>query len=144
MGRSDSSASTARARGLVRLKAISAPVYSAPSIRVMVGGMTTVITGGSRGIGAATARRLVRDGHRVVISYRQAVDEARALEKELGVLAVQADTANEQDVARLFDEAGDDITGVVNNAGITSPSGPLAELRTEDLRRVVDVNVTGA
>ncbi|MCX2950357.1 SDR family oxidoreductase [Lentzea sp. NEAU-D7] len=106
--------------------------------------MTTVITGGSRGIGAATARRLVRDGHRVVISYRRAEDEARALEAELGVLAVRADTADEADVARLFDAAGDDITGVVSNAGITSPSGPLAELRTEDLRRVVDVNLVGA
>ncbi|MDX8030469.1 SDR family oxidoreductase [Lentzea sp. BCCO 10_0856] len=106
--------------------------------------MTTVITGGSRGIGAATARRLVRDGRRVVISYRQAADEARLLEKELGVLAVRADTSDEDDVARLFDAAGGGITGVVNNAGITSPSGPLAELRTEDLRRVVDVNVIGA
>ncbi|MGZ3145440.1 SDR family NAD(P)-dependent oxidoreductase [Lentzea chajnantorensis] len=105
--------------------------------------MTTVITGGSRGIGAATARRLVRDGHRVVISYRQAADEARALEQELGVVAVRADTADEHDVARLFDAAGE-VTGVVNNAGITSPVGTLAELRTEDLRRVVDVNVVGA
>lgn len=105
--------------------------------------MTTVITGGSRGIGAATARRLVRDGHEVVISYRQAEDEARALEKELGVTAVRADTADEQDVARLFDAAGE-VTGVVSNAGITSTVGPLAELRTEDLRRVVDVNVVGA
>ncbi|WP_394619255.1 SDR family NAD(P)-dependent oxidoreductase [Lentzea sp. JNUCC 0626] len=105
--------------------------------------MTTVITGGSRGIGAATARRLVRDGHEVVISYRQAEDEARALEKELGVTAVRADTADEDDVARLFDAAGE-VTGVVSNAGITSRVGPLAELRTEDLRRVVDVNVVGA
>ncbi|MFD4668297.1 SDR family oxidoreductase [Lentzea sp. NPDC058450] len=105
--------------------------------------MTTVITGGSRGIGAATARRLVRDGHEVVISYRQAHDEARALEKELGVTAIQADTASEDDVARLFDAAGE-ITGVVSNAGITSPVGPLADLRTSDLRRVVDVNVVGA
>lgn len=108
--------------------------------------MTTVITGGSRGIGAATARKLVRDGHRVVISYRKAANEARALEEELGVVAVQADTTSEQDVARLFGTALEhgDITGVVNNAGITSPAGPLADLRTEDLRRVVDVNVIGA
>ncbi|SER74824.1 SDR family NAD(P)-dependent oxidoreductase [Lentzea albida] len=106
--------------------------------------MTTVITGGSRGIGAATARRLVRDGHRVVIGYRQAEDEARLLEKELGVLAVRADTTDEDDVARLFDAAGEDVTGVVNNAGVTSPVGPLAQLRTEHLRRVVDVNVVGA
>lgn len=106
--------------------------------------MTTVITGGSRGIGAATARRLVRDGHRVVIGYRQAADEAHRLRDELGVIAVRADTTDEHDVARLFDAAGDDITGVVNNAGITSPYGPLADLRTEDLRRVVDVNVVGA
>ncbi|MFD4636751.1 SDR family NAD(P)-dependent oxidoreductase [Lentzea sp. NPDC058436] len=105
--------------------------------------MTTVITGGSRGIGAATARRLVRAGQRVVISYRQAEDDARQLEQELGVLAVRADTADEDDVARLFDAAGE-VTGVVNNAGITSPVGPLAELSTADLRLVVDVNVVGA
>ncbi|TWP49605.1 SDR family oxidoreductase [Lentzea tibetensis] len=105
--------------------------------------MTTVITGASRGIGAATARRLVRDGHRVVIGYHRDEAAARALHEELGVPFVQVDTRSESDVERLFDTAGE-VTGVVNNAGITSPMGPLAEISPDDIRRVIDVNVVGA
>ncbi|GLZ28335.1 oxidoreductase [Lentzea sp. NBRC 105346] len=100
--------------------------------------MATVITGGSRGIGAATARRLAAAGHQVVISYRQ--HEPEPIE---GVTAVQADVTNEADVERLFDIA-EQVTAVVNNAGITSPLGPLKDARIEDLRRVIDVNVMGA
>jgi NAD(P)-dependent dehydrogenase (short-subunit alcohol dehydrogenase family) len=106
----------------------------------------TVVTGGSRGIGAATTRLLAARGHRVVLSYRAARDQAEALAAEVGGLAVRADVADEHDVEALFAAASDlgPITGVVINAGITSPAGPLADTDTADLRRVVDVNVTGA
>ncbi|MGW5555783.1 SDR family NAD(P)-dependent oxidoreductase [Micromonospora sp. NPDC003944] len=110
----------------------------------------TVITGGGRGIGAATARRLAASGHHVALCYRR--DEAAAT----GVLAdlraagaqaiaVRADTTDPEQVRDLFDAAAQlgPLTGLVNNAGVTSLIGPFTELRVEDLRRVVDVNLVG-
>ncbi|MEU4747067.1 SDR family oxidoreductase [Actinosynnema sp. NPDC023658] len=105
-----------------------------------------VVTGGGRGIGAAVVRRVAADGHRVVIGYRAAAEPARALAREVGGIAVRAEVSDEADVDALFDAAADlgQVTGVVINAGITSPVGPLADARVEDLRRVVEVNVVGA
>ncbi|MFI9007640.1 SDR family oxidoreductase [Actinosynnema sp. NPDC053489] len=105
-----------------------------------------VVTGGSRGIGAAVVRRLAADGHRVVLGYRAAEDRAHALAREVDGVAVRAEVSDETDVDTLFDTAArlGQVTGVVINAGITSPVGPLARTRTEDLRRVIDVNVLGA
>ncbi|QFZ20060.1 SDR family oxidoreductase [Saccharothrix syringae] len=105
-----------------------------------------VVTGGSRGIGAAVVRRVARDGHRVVIGYRTAHHEAHTLAREVDGTAVQVEVSDETQVEALFDTAAElgQITGVVINAGITSPAGPLTDLRTEDLRRVLEVNVVGA
>ncbi|MET7397741.1 SDR family oxidoreductase [Dactylosporangium sp. NPDC005572] len=112
----------------------------------------TIVTGGSRGIGAAACLRLARDGHRVAVGYQRAAaaaeDIAAAIRDGGGrAVAVQADTAVEDDVVRLFDAAAAElgpVTGLVNNAGVISPLGRLADLRAEDLRRVMDVNVVGA
>ncbi|MET9499889.1 glucose 1-dehydrogenase [Streptomyces sp. NPDC006552] len=111
----------------------------------------TLVTGGGRGIGAATALRLARDGHDVALSYVHDEDAAarvagtvRATGARCAVL--RADTSREADVERMFDEAVErlgPLTGLVNNAGVTSPLGPLAEAQTADLRRVLDVNVLG-
>ncbi|GAA1335518.1 SDR family oxidoreductase [Catellatospora bangladeshensis] len=111
-----------------------------------VAGQLTVVTGGSRGIGAATVRALAARGHRVVIGYRAAEREARELAEEVGGLAVRAEVSAEADVDGLFAAAAGlgQVTGVVINAGITSPVGPLADTRVPDLRRVVEVNVLGA
>ncbi|MYT75746.1 MULTISPECIES: SDR family oxidoreductase [unclassified Streptomyces] len=111
----------------------------------------TLVTGGSRGIGAATSLRLARDGHDVALSYVRDKDAAlRTADtvRAAGARAVvlQGDTSQEADVERLFDEAQAELgplTGLVNNAGVTGPFGPLVEARTEDLRRIVDVNVLG-
>ncbi|MDJ0383114.1 SDR family oxidoreductase [Streptomyces sp. G-G2] len=111
----------------------------------------TVVTGGSRGIGAATCLRLAAEGHRLALGY---VSDATAAEataervRTLGVrcVTVRVDTSEEAGVERLFDIARDElgaVTGLVNNAGVTGPLGRLADARTGDLRRVVDVNLFG-
>ncbi|MFT7839125.1 SDR family oxidoreductase [Saccharothrix sp. BKS2] len=105
-----------------------------------------VVTGGSRGIGAAVVRRVARDGNRVLIGYRTAQTQAEALAREVDGIAMRIEVSDEADVDALFDTAAElgGPTGVVINAGITSPVGPLEHLRTADLRRVLDVNVLGA
>ncbi|WP_371581828.1 SDR family NAD(P)-dependent oxidoreductase [Streptomyces sp. NBC_01314] len=111
----------------------------------------TVVTGGSRGIGAATSLRLAADGHDVVVGYVS--DGAAAEWIATGVRAngarcvtVRADTSVEADVDRLFETAADrlgPVTGLVNNAGVTGPFGRLADTGTDVLRRVVEVNLLG-
>jgi NAD(P)-dependent dehydrogenase (short-subunit alcohol dehydrogenase family) len=110
----------------------------------------TIVTGGSRGIGAATCARLASDGHDLVIGYQRAAQAAQKVVttvRDAGsrCVAVQVDTRVEADVERLFDTAAElgPITGLVNNAGVTGPLGRLVDARTEDLRRVIDVNVIG-
>jgi glucose 1-dehydrogenase len=116
-----------------------------------VTGQVTVVTGGSRGIGAATARRLAAAGHDVAISYLREAGAAEAVAGAVTALgrrcvAVPADTSVDADVERLFDIAVEKlgpVTGLVNNAGITCPLGRLVDLDPADLRRVVEVNVVG-
>ncbi|MBG6065672.1 SDR family oxidoreductase [Micromonospora ureilytica] len=110
----------------------------------------TVITGGGRGIGAATARRLAAAGHHVALCYRRDEAAATAVLADLRAagaqaIAVRADTTDPEQVRALFDAATQlgPLTGLVNNAGVTSPIGPFTELRVDDLRRVVDVNLVG-
>jgi NAD(P)-dependent dehydrogenase (short-subunit alcohol dehydrogenase family) len=113
--------------------------------------LVTVVTGGSRGIGAATCRRLAQDGHDVVVGY---VRDSAAAEEVAGAvraagrraLAVRADTSVEADVERLFDLAEErvgPVTGLVNNAAVTGPLGRFTDTDTADLRRVLDVNLLG-
>ncbi|MEU9029736.1 SDR family oxidoreductase [Streptomyces sp. NPDC048383] len=111
----------------------------------------TVVTGGSRGIGAATCLRLASEGHDLVLGYAR--DEAAAQAtaervRAVGVrcVTVRGDVSEECAVERLFDIAGAElgsVTGLVNNAGVTGPLGRLVDARTEDLRRVVEVNLLG-
>ncbi|MEV4811406.1 SDR family oxidoreductase [Micromonospora avicenniae] len=110
----------------------------------------TVITGGSRGIGAATARRLANVGHDVAFAYRRDHDAAASVVADIQAagrraVAVPADTTDPDQVTALFDAAAElgEITGLVNNAGVTSPIGPFVDLDPADLRRVVDVNLIG-
>ncbi|MET9359528.1 SDR family oxidoreductase [Streptomyces sp. NPDC006632] len=111
----------------------------------------TIVTGGSRGIGAATCVRLAADGHDIALGYLSndvAAQEVAETVRETGArcVTVRCDTSHEADVERLFDTAAAElgaVSGLVNNAGVTGPLGRLADARTEDLRRVMDVNVIG-
>lgn len=110
----------------------------------------TIVTGGSRGIGAATCRRLAADGHDVVLGYRAAGDAAEAVAADVRAagrrcVTVAVDSADERDVDRLFDEAASlgTVTGLVNNAGITGPVGPLVDAPADGLRRMLEVDVLG-
>ncbi|WP_194891124.1 SDR family oxidoreductase [Catenulispora pinisilvae] len=111
----------------------------------------TIITGGGRGIGRATALRLARDGHDIAFSYLSDDSAAKATAdevRELGrnCVAVKMDTTDEADVDRLFDTAIGELgglTGLVNNAGVTGPLTRLVDADPADIRRVVDVNVVG-
>jgi NAD(P)-dependent dehydrogenase (short-subunit alcohol dehydrogenase family) len=111
----------------------------------------TVVTGGGRGIGAATVAHLVRHGHDVVLGYlsdRVAADEVVAAARALGgrVLSVRGDVVDEDDVEALFAAAAalGPVTGLVNNAGLTAHLGELAETPVPVIRRVVEVNLIGA
>lgn len=111
----------------------------------------TVVTGGARGIGAATVAELARAGHDLVVGYRD--DRASALRAVTGAqdqgvsaVAVAGDVTDEDAVAELFAAAAElgTVTGLVNNAGLTANVGDLADTPVAVLRRVVDVNLVGA
>src|SRR5882672_645494 len=97
----------------------------------------TIITGGGRGIGAATALRLARDGHDIAFGYlsdETAAEETAARVRAEGArcLAVRMDTTVEADVDQLFDAAFAElgpVTGLVNNAGVTGPLTRLVDAR---------------
>jgi NAD(P)-dependent dehydrogenase (short-subunit alcohol dehydrogenase family) len=110
-----------------------------------------LVTGGSRGIGAATARLAARQGYDVAINYvgnEAAANEVVAdIEKSNARgLAIRGDMASEADIGRMF-EAVDKfgkLTHLVNNAGIVGQSGRVAESDPAMMRNVIDINVTGA
>ena len=103
-------------------------------------GKTALVTGGSRGIGAAIVRELAGAGASVVLGYRSGADEAAALAGEVGARAVQADVSSPDEAARLVEEAGD-VDILVNNAGVTR-DGLLARMADDDWRLVIETNLS--
>jgi len=111
-----------------------------------------LVTGGSRGIGAATARLAARAGWSVAVNYasqRAAADEVvRAIEQEGGrALAVQADVADEQQVLAMFETVDRQlgrVTDLVNNAGVVDVSQRVDEMSLARLQRMFAINVIGS
>lgn len=109
-----------------------------------------IVTGASRGIGAATARRLARDGLAVVVNFVRGREAAEAVVRDIEAAggratAVQADIRAPDGAARLFDAAEQAFGGVdvlVNNAGMMT-LGPIAEVADADLEAQVALNLLG-
>jgi NAD(P)-dependent dehydrogenase (short-subunit alcohol dehydrogenase family) len=111
-----------------------------------------IITGGSRGIGAATARLASQSGYAVCFSYLRDLEAANAVVNEImqaggTALAIQADVSVEADVIRLFkaiDHSLGPVTALVNNTGIVEQQMRVADMDAARLNRVFAVNITGA
>ncbi|MBX2847683.1 MAG: SDR family oxidoreductase [Acidiferrobacterales bacterium] len=116
----------------------------------MPAGKVAVVTGASRGIGAATAIRLSLEGFDVCVNYLQ--DEMAASEVAKTIvsngrkaIAVQADVSNAQQVARLFSKVDADlgvISALVNNAGILLPQSRLVDTSADRINKIFAANVT--
>ncbi len=110
-----------------------------------------VVTGGSRGIGAATVRLAAAQGHRVAINYRTDEAAAKGLAEEIRAAGgearcFQADVAREADIVGLFDDvvaAFGSIGGLVNSAGIDGGDGTVADFDGPALMELMAVNVVG-
>jgi len=110
-----------------------------------------LVTGGSRGIGAATALLAAANGCAVAVNYLGREDAARDVVQRISAaggraIAVQGDVASEADVLRMFAEVDarlGRLTGLVNNAGVVDVSARLEDMSLARFRRMVDVNVIG-
>lgn len=112
-----------------------------------------IVTGGSRGIGAATCKKLAADGYSVVVVYRSGADLAAKvvsdIENEGGkAVAMQADVGEEAQIVRLFADVDHwrgtmPLTALINNAGVLGPLKPLAELNEKMMLDVIKVNTVG-
>jgi len=109
-----------------------------------------LVTGASRGIGAATARLLAKSRYHVCVNYRSAKEQADNVVAQIlndggTAIAVQADVSQEEDVVRLFDTIDSSfgqLTHLVNNAGILLPQMSVVEMTAERINQVLTTNVT--
>lgn len=102
-----------------------------------------VITGGSRGIGLATAKRFIKAGAKVVIAN---MSDSTELAKELGCIWVKADVSKEESVKNLMEKTAKEygkIDIVVNNAGVILPEKMIADADVNEYKKALDVNLMG-
>jgi NAD(P)-dependent dehydrogenase (short-subunit alcohol dehydrogenase family) len=118
----------------------------------MTGRPLLLVTGGSRGIGAACCRMAAARGYDLAINYRTEHEAAEAVAAECRAAGARAETfpgdcAVEGDIRALFqavDARMGRITHLINNAGITGKAGRLEDTSADEIRRTIDLNVTGA
>lgn len=109
-----------------------------------------IVTGGSRGIGAATARLAAERGYKVAVNYNRNPDRAAAVVEEIErsggrAIAIQADAGREADVVRLFETVDTElgrVTALFNNAGIVHLMKPITEVEQAELDDMWRVNIT--
>ena len=105
-----------------------------------------LVTGGSRGIGAATARLAAAEGYAVAVNYVRDRESGEKLAREIGGIAVQGDVAVEADVVRMF-EAVDKmgrVSALVNNAGVVDRGTRVESMTAARISRMFAINVTGS
>ena len=110
-----------------------------------------IVTGSSRGIGAATAIRLASEGYHVCINYLTNESAAQGVVEQVrshgvNAIAVRADTSSEEQVVSLFAEVKEKLGvphALVNNAAIVFQQGRVADMTAERISRVLATNVTG-
>jgi NAD(P)-dependent dehydrogenase (short-subunit alcohol dehydrogenase family) len=106
-----------------------------------------LVTGGGRGIGAATSRLAAAQGYAVCVNYLRDQAAAEKLAKEIGGIAVAADVADEGDVVRMFetiDARLGRISALVNNAGVVDKGQRVEAISTARLQRMFAINVYGS
>lgn len=106
-----------------------------------------IVTGGSRGIGAATARLAAERGYAVCVNYVKDAAAAERLAHGIGGIAVQGDVASETDVVRLFktvDEKLGRVSVLVNNAGIVDRGTRVEAMSGQRIQRMLAINVIGS
>ena len=112
----------------------------------------TIVTGGSRGIGAAAALACGRRGDAVAVNYTRDAEAAQAVVRQIGeaggrAIAVQADVSIEAEVLRLFETVDREfgaLGGLVNNAGVVDVAARVDQMTAERLTRMFAINVFGS
>lgn len=117
---------------------------------MLTGSGVAVVTGASRGIGAAVARIAASIGYDVVVNYRERADQANEVVESIvrtgrRAIACAADVAREEDIVRMFGVAEElgPVTALVNNAGVMPQEARVAEMDANALSALWAVNVTG-
>ncbi len=113
---------------------------------------TLIVTGASRGIGAAVAKLAGTRGYAVAVNFCTGKSEAKNLVEEImaaggRAVAIQADVSREEQIVRMFDSAERElgpIKGLVNNAGVTGGLSRVADVTAAAIANMLAVNVTGA
>ncbi len=111
-----------------------------------------IVTGGSRGIGAATARLAAKEGYTVCLTYLRSREAADAVVRDIAeaggrAMSIAADVSREADVVRLFEHVDSDlgpVSALVNNAGILEQQMRVEEMDAERLGRVFSTNIIGS
>jgi NAD(P)-dependent dehydrogenase (short-subunit alcohol dehydrogenase family) len=112
-------------------------------------GSTVIVTGASRGIGAATAQLAARAGHHICVNYNSHADEAHAVVETITsagghAIAMKADMAKEEEIVAMFarcDHELPPLAGLVNNAGYLGGESLIEDFDAASMRQLWDVNV---